>query len=117
MEKVRVVFHFFNFAFILLNLFQMFLHEQLVLLCLGLGQQQGMPGAQPLGPIVNLRPQMQTSAPKPDGMQSNQQSSSAPVLEDSFLDQRENGHHSKPQDLAAGGQKAFPLLFYSIYCS
>lgn len=71
----------------------------------GLGQQQGMPGAQPLGPTVNLRPQMQTSAPKPDSVQSNQQSSRAQVLEDSFLDQRENGHHSKPQDPAAGGQK------------
>lgn len=88
----------------------MFLHGQLFLLCLGLGQQQGMPGAQQLGPTANLRPQMQTH-PKPDSVQPNQQNSRAPVLEDSFLNQRDNGHHSKPQEPAAGVKNAFSLLF------
>lgn len=99
----------------------MFLDRKLFFLCLGFGQQRpGMPGPQPVGPNVNLRPTVQTSAPRPDGVQSNQQTSRAAAFGDLFPDQRDNGHQSsavsKPQEPAAAEKKACPL-FEFIYCS
>ncbi|KAF4370495.1 hypothetical protein G4B88_005216 [Cannabis sativa] len=77
-------------------------------------QRQGMPGPQPMGPNVNLRPTVQENAPRQDGVQSNQQSSRASAFGDLFPDQRDNGHQSsavsKPEETAATGQKACPLL-------
>ncbi|XP_062098049.1 uncharacterized protein LOC133803919 isoform X2 [Humulus lupulus] len=72
-------------------------------------QQQGMPGPQPMGPNVNLRPTVQANAHRRDGVQSNQQSSRAPAFGDLFPDQRDNGHQSsavsKPEETAAAGKK------------
>lgn len=73
-----------------------------------------MPGPQPMGPNVNLRPTVQASAPRPPGVQSNQQNSRGPILGDLFADQRNNGHQSsavsKPQEPVASGQKACRLF-------
>ncbi|XP_059460128.1 actin cytoskeleton-regulatory complex protein pan1-like isoform X1 [Corylus avellana] len=70
----------------------------------------GFGGARPIVPATGLRPPMQVSAILADGvMQSNQQKSGAPVLEDSFGNQLDTGGHnsanSKPQVATTAGKK------------
>ena len=77
---------------------------------LGFGQQLGM-GAQPMAPILGMRPPVPVNSPQPDAaMANNQQMSGAPVLEDSFLNQHEGGEqnsaNSMTQDGTASEKKA-----------
>lgn len=77
-----------------------------------------MHGPHAMPPAPHMRPPMQASVPKPDGvLQPNQQKSSV-HLEDSFLNQHENGDHNsaipKSQVPSAVGQKALPLSFGSL---
>ncbi|XP_041021373.1 epidermal growth factor receptor substrate 15-like 1 isoform X1 [Juglans microcarpa x Juglans regia] len=76
---------------------------------IGFGQQQGMQGAQLIAPSTNLRPPVQSSGPLADGeIQSNQQKSGPPVLEDSFLNQINTGlnsANSKSQVATTAGKK------------
>jgi epidermal growth factor receptor substrate 15 len=73
----------------------------------GFGQQQVMPGAQPMAPATGLRPPVQVSGPH--AMQSNQQKPGAPSLEDSFLNQNDTGGqnpaNSNPQEATTSGKK------------
>ncbi|KAF5455621.1 hypothetical protein F2P56_025179 [Juglans regia] len=76
----------------------------------GFGQQQGMQGARPIAPATGLRPPMQVSAPQADGvLQSNQQKSGVPALEDSFVNQLDtrgpNSMNSKPPEATTAGKK------------
>lgn len=78
-----------------------------------------MAGARPIVPATGLRPPMQASALLVDGaMQSNQQKSGAPALEDSFGNQLDiggqNSANSKPQVATTAGKKASFLSFASL---
>lgn len=82
---------------------------------IGFGQQQVMQGAQPVAPSTGgFRPPVQASVPKADGvLQSNQQKSSAPILDDFFLNQKDNGRQksgiSKSQEPLAAEEKVMHL--------
>ncbi|KAI4336692.1 hypothetical protein L6164_015185 [Bauhinia variegata] len=80
---------------------------------LGPGFQQlpVMSGARPVAPAPGLRPPVQGTPPRADGiLQSNQQRPGTPVLEDSFLNKADNGEqnilNSKPQEATTAGEKA-----------
>lgn len=70
-----------------------------------------MPGASPVVPATVSRPQVQGTSPRVDGgkIQPNQQKSAAPVLEDSFLNQANNG---KQDEATTAAKKVFPVLFW-----
>lgn len=77
-----------------------------------------MHGPHAMPPVPHMRPPMQASVPKPDGvLQPNQQKSSV-LMEDSFLNRRENGDHNsaipKSQVPSAAGQEALSLSFGSL---
>lgn len=79
------------------------------------GQQVGMPGAQPVAHVSGLRPPMPVTALQTDGaMQSNQQQSGAPALEDSLVNQLDMGGqnlaNSKPQEATITEKKAEETL-------
>ncbi|KAK4275047.1 hypothetical protein QN277_018189 [Acacia crassicarpa] len=76
----------------------------------GFQQQPGMPGARPLAPSAVSRPPVPGAPSRGDGLkQPNQQKSGAPVLEDSFLNQSDNGKqdevNSKPNEATTGAKK------------
>ncbi|KAL5778380.1 hypothetical protein ACOSP7_011306 [Xanthoceras sorbifolium] len=75
----------------------------------GFGQQQVM-GARSMPPAAGLRPPAPVTAPNADGaMMVNQQKSTAPVLDDSFANQLDNGQqnsvNSKVQEATAAETK------------
>ncbi|KAK7283462.1 hypothetical protein RIF29_12997 [Crotalaria pallida] len=76
----------------------------------GFQPQQGIPGARPVGPAAGLRPPVHgTSPPASVTVQPNQKNSGAPVLEDSFLNPRDNGDqnilNSKSQEATTAEKK------------
>lgn len=72
-----------------------------------------MQGAQPVAPATGgFRPLVQANVPKADGaLQSSQQKSSAPVLDDLYLSHKENGTQKseilKSRESLAAEEKAF----------
>ncbi|KAF7817689.1 actin cytoskeleton-regulatory complex protein pan1 isoform X1 [Senna tora] len=74
-------------------------------------QQTAMPGARPVAPATVSRPPVQGTSSRVDDrtMQPNQQKSAAPVLEDSFLNQVNNGNqdklNSKPNEATTAAKK------------
>lgn len=79
-----------------------------------------MPGAPPLVPATVSRLPVQGTSPQVDDVtiKPNQQKSAAPVLEDSFLNQVDNGKqdklNSEPDEATTAAKKVFPLLFWFL---
>lgn len=74
-----------------------------------------MMGVRSITPATGVKPPVPVSAPNAEvAVMSNQQTSRAPALDDSFANQLDNGEENKVEEATAAGTKVFVSTSLSL---